>query len=128
MTSRETVAAWLDRYVEAWMSYDPQAIGDLFSEDARYYYGPYADPVRGREAIVANWLENRDTPGTYKAHYEPLVVEGDTAVTNGRSTYFEEGGTTFRTEYDNIFLIRFDESGRCTEFREWFMEKPRSKV
>jgi hypothetical protein len=127
MISREEVADWLNMYVAAWKSYDPQEIGELFSEDARYYYSPYADPVRGRDAIVANWLENRDTPGTYKAQYEPVAVEGNLAVANGRSTYFEEDGTTFSTEYDNIFLIRFDEDGRCTEFREWYIEKPKEQ-
>lgn len=29
------------------------------------------------------------------------------------------------TEYDNIFVIRFDRYGRAREFAEWFIEKPR---
>jgi hypothetical protein len=125
MTTREEAAAWLDRYVEAWKSYDPQAIGDLFSEDAEYYYGPYSEPVRGREAIVASWLQDPDKPGTYDAHYEPVAVEGNVAVSNGRSRYFKDDGKTFRTEYDNIYIMRFDNEGRCAEFREWYMEKPK---
>ena len=32
----QSANAWLNRYIEAWKSYDPQAIGDLFSEDAVY--------------------------------------------------------------------------------------------
>ena len=46
-------------------------------------------------------------------------------MANGRSRYFEQDGTTFKTEYDNIFLLRFDEEGRCLEYREWFMERPK---
>jgi SnoaL-like domain len=122
---RGEVQRWLDAYVQAWLTYDPQAIGALFSEDAAYYYHPYEEPVRGREGIVASWLEpdRRDAPGTYNAHYEPVVVEGDTAVTNGRSRYFETDGTTPRTEFDNIFMLHFDTTGRCREFREWYMER-----
>jgi hypothetical protein len=119
------VQRWLDQYVQAWKTYDPQLIGDLFSETAAYYFGPYHKPVTGRDAIVANWLENRDAPGTYQAQYRPLVVEGNTAVVNGRSTYFKPDGKTFLREFDNIFLLRFDDDGRCTEFVEWFMEKPK---
>lgn len=119
------VQRWLDQYVEAWMTYDPQKIGDLFSEDATYAFSPYHEPLRGREAIVKDWLENRDQPGTYQAHYHPVVVEGNTAVANGRSTYFEADGKTFRTEFDNIYLLRFDDSGRCKEFTEWYREKPK---
>jgi hypothetical protein len=122
------VNEWLSHYIEAWNSYDPQAIGDLFSEAAEYYYGPYRTPVQGKEAIVANWLKNRDEPGTYKAHYECLATNGNLAVANGRSTYFEADGTTPRTEYDNIFAINFDDQGRCTRFVEWFMEKPKSNA
>jgi hypothetical protein len=124
MATMATAAAWLDNYVAAWKSYDPRAIGDLFSENAEYLYGPYGEPVRGREAIVANWLEYRDKPNTYEAHYSPVAVEGNVAVANGRSRYTHEDGS-FRTEYDNIFVIHFDDEGRCTRFCEWFMEKPK---
>ncbi|HEV8652012.1 MAG TPA: nuclear transport factor 2 family protein [Actinomycetes bacterium] len=117
---RQQVAAWLDAYVQAWRTYDPKAIGELFSEDAVYAYEPWGEPERGREAIVAAWLEERDEPGTYKGSYEPLAVDGDLAVATGRSRYFEPDGTLQR-EYHNVFALRFDGEGRCREFREWYM-------
>jgi hypothetical protein len=126
MLDRARVAAWLDAYVHAWKTYHQDAIGKLFSEDAVYSYKPYSEPVRGRAAIVASWLEDRDPPGTYDGHYEPIVIEGDRAVVNGRSRYFEADGSTFRTEWNNIFVLRFDDEGRCMEFHEWYMERPRS--
>jgi hypothetical protein len=120
------VNQWLDDYVAAWLSYDPQAIGKLFSEDALYYYGPYDEPVRGREAIVANWLKNRDEPGTYDGKYSLIVKQDGLAVANGRSIYYVKGTKDVNREFDNIFLIRFDSAGQATEFREWFMEKRKS--
>lgn len=119
------VQAWLDVYVHAWETYDPGEIAALFTEDAMYSYHPYDEPVQGREAIVASWLapEGRNAPGTYSAHYEPLVVEGTMAVAHGRSQYFEPDGKTLKTEFDNIFIMRFDEHGRCAEFREWYMKR-----
>ena len=127
MVDRDRVAAWLDAYVQAWKSYEPAAIEDLFSEDAAYWYGPFGEPERGRETIVASWLKDLDAPGTYDAHYEPIAIEGDVAVANGRSRYFAGDGSTLATEYDNVFVLRFDGDGRCTEFREWFMERPRDR-
>jgi ketosteroid isomerase-like protein len=121
---RPTVQAWLDRYILAWESNDAGAIGDLFTEDAAYSYGPFRDDVKGRAAIVSSWFEDPDEPGSWSAEYHPVAVEGDTAIANGRSRYLEPDGS-LRTEYDNIFLIRFAEDGRCTEFREWFVERPR---
>ena len=122
--THDAVKAWLDAYVQAWKTYDRQAISDLFAEDATYINSPYDESIRGREAIVAAWLENQDTPGTYDAHYAPVVVEGDRAVANGRSIYYQPDGKTLRAEYDNIFLLRFDMQNRCLEYREWYMARP----
>jgi len=120
---RSAAQEWLDRYIRAWESNDPEEIAALFTEDATYSYGPFRDDVRGRDAIVASWLEEPDAPGSWSAEYRPLAVEGDTAVANGRSRYVQPDGSP-RTEYDNVFLIRFAEDGRCREFREWFVERP----
>lgn len=123
MIHENTVNIWLDNYVSAWKSYDPQAIGSLFSEDALYYYGPFEQPLRGREAIVADWLKNRDQAGTYDAQYRAVAIQGDLAVTNGRTRYYEKDTARLVREYDNLFLIRFNDAGECAEFREWYMQK-----
>ena len=127
MLDHATVTAWLEAYAHAWQTYDPAEIGALFSEDAVYYYHPFAEPVRGREAIVASWLDQPDAPSTYAGHYEPLLIEGDRAVANGRSRYFEADGTTLRTEFDNVFVLRFDGDGRCADYREWYFERPKPR-
>ena len=117
---------WLDAYAHAWQTYDPAEIGALFTEEAVYYYDPFSEPLHGRDAIVASWLdeENRDPAGTYAGHYEPIIITDDRVVANGQSRYFEADGTTFRAEFDNIFLLRFDAEGRCAEYREWYMRRP----
>jgi ketosteroid isomerase-like protein len=122
--TRNDVQAWLDRYIEAWRRNERQPILDLFSEDATYSYGPYREPVRGREAIADAWLDGADAPGSWQADYVPIAVDGSTAVIHGRSRYFNDDRTTLKTEFDNIFVIRFDSAGRATEFAEWFAEKP----
>lgn len=126
MVDRVSVQDWLEKYVRAWKSYDPHAIGDLYTEDATYYFDPYSAPVHGRDAIVTAWLEEdrRDAPGTYDGQYEPVLISGDRAVATGHSRYYEVDGRTLRTEYSNIFLLRFREDGRCSEYREWYMEQP----
>ena len=123
MLDRAAVAKWLDDYVKAWETYDPQAIGALFAENATYAFSPFdANPLAGRDAIVANWLANRDAPGTYKAHYQPTAVDGNIAVAWGRSQYYEADGTTPTRIFDNIFVLHFDDEGKCTKFVEWFMQ------
>ncbi len=116
--------AWLDRYIAAWKSYDPDAIGNLFSETAAYRFHPQDDPVIGRASIVVSWLEDRDEAGSYDARYEPLAIDGENHVASGVSRYFDTTGT-LRDEYCNVFLCRFDEAGRCREFTEWWIRNRR---
>ena len=117
--SPEQVEAWLDRYVEAWRTYDEGAIRDLFAEDATYAYHPYDEPERGRDAIVAAWREDPDDPGSWSAAYAPSLVDGERAVATGVTHYLESGKV-----FSNLFELTFDADGRCTRFVEWFVEHP----
>jgi uncharacterized protein (TIGR02246 family) len=120
--TRETVAAWLRAYARAWETYDPDAVADLFSEDATYLYHPFDEPIRGRLAIAASWIEDKDPAGTYDGRYEPVAIDGNLAVAHGRSRYFNDASKTeLVREYDNLFLIEFDDQGQCRFFREWYM-------
>jgi hypothetical protein len=115
---------WLDDYVEAWETYDPDAIGELFSADAVYRYYPWdSDPLEGRGAIVASWLADRDDPDSWTASYEPWLVSGDQAVAIGTSRYLGPDRESVEREYHNVFLCRFDSDGRCREFTELYLRR-----
>jgi hypothetical protein len=124
--THDDVRRWLAAYIDAWRRNERGPILDLFSESATYSYGPYREPLRGRDAIADSWLDGPDAPDSWDADYRPIAVDGDTAVVHGRSRYFNDDRTQLRTEYDNIFVIRFDPDGRAREFSEWFVEKPQS--
>jgi hypothetical protein len=129
--NRESAQDWLDRYVAAWLSYDPQAIADLFAEDVDYRYHPSDEPIVGRAAVVASWLgeddsgtaSSRDAPGTYDAEYAPVAVDGGTVVATGTSRYRKEAGGAVTRIYDNCFVMRFDDEGRCRDFTEYYVRR-----
>ncbi|MEA2609382.1 MAG: hypothetical protein QOJ75_1625 [Chloroflexota bacterium] len=126
--TRDDVQRWLDAYIAAWRTYDPAAIGDLFSEAAEYRFHPWDEPVRGRDAIVRAWVapgdneSQRDEPDAWEARYEPYAVEGDRAVAVGWSRYRAEGDTPEKL-YHNCYLLEFDADGRCRGFTEFFIEQ-----
>ncbi len=123
--THDEVQDWLNRYIEAWASNDAETIGDLFTVDAVYSYRPWENEevtARGRDAIVASWIENPDDPSTWEAHYEPYAVEGDRAVSAGSTHYQAVGDHTERT-YHNVFLLEFGERGRCASFHEFWVLK-----
>lgn len=108
------VQDWLDRYIEAWRTYDEVLIGNLFTEDASYRYHPADDAVTGRDAIVASWQEDIDPPGSWEAEYTPWLVSGDRAIATGHTRYGDG------SSYWNVFQMVFAD-GRCSDFVEWFM-------
>jgi hypothetical protein len=128
--THDDVQAWLDRYVAAWETYDPGAIGALFGEDAQYRYHPADEPVVGRDAIVASWItpegaaSGRDAPGTYAAFYRPYAVDGARAVAVGWSRYWTDASRAVEAStFDNCFLLEFDENGSCTSFTEFYRQR-----
>ena len=129
---RSGAQAWLDSYVAAWLSYDGDDIGALFTEDVAYRYHPFDDPIVGRKAVVASWLgesdsdgaSTRDAPGTYSARYTPVAVDGDVVVATGTSSYSEQPDGPIVRIYHNCFVMRYDNEGRCREFTEYYMRRP----
>jgi hypothetical protein len=121
--TRTDVQAWLDRYIEAWRGNRADLIEPLFTEDAVYRYRPYGGDERasiGRDAIVAAWLDEPDEPDSWEAQYATYAVDEDRAVATGISRYLATDQNPERVFY-NVFLLRFDPDGRCTDFTEYWM-------
>lgn len=130
---RDAVDRWLRAYVDAWKTYDPERIASLFADNVRYRYHPYDAPIEGRDAVVRSWLgssdlagaSSRDEPGTYDATYRAVAVDDRVAVAVG-TTHYSESADSPKRVFDNCFLIHFDPEGRCTDFTEWYIERPRA--
>jgi hypothetical protein len=108
---------WLEGYIEAWESNDPDDIGRIFTVDAQYFTAPYRQPWSGREQIISGWLGRKDEPGDYEFEYEILGLSEDTAFIRGWTKYPKQGA-----EYSNLWLVRLDDQGQCYEFIEWWMQ------
>jgi ketosteroid isomerase-like protein len=130
--TREDVDRWLAEYIAAWKTYEPDEISALFTEDIAYRYHPYDEPIEGRDEVVKAWRAEgdhpeagtRDEPGTYDAEYSAVAVDGDVAVATGWSSYKDSADGPVGRTYDNCFVMRFAEDGRCREFTEWFIKRP----
>lgn len=112
-----SVRDWVDRYVAAWSTNDPDDIAALFSEDARYHTAPHREPWTGHDDIVRGWLGRKDDQGDWGFDYDVLAVTADLAFVQGHTDYRTEG-----LSYSNLWVLRLGDDGRCTEFTEWWME------
>jgi ketosteroid isomerase-like protein len=119
---RQKFQAWLDGYVEAWKTYDEAKIGALFADNVEYRYHPIDEPLKGRAAVVSNWLESKDDAGTYDAKYEVVAIDGDTYVAKGQSDYFDGPGGPLRDQFFNVYICGFNERDECTSFTEYWIQ------
>lgn len=114
---RAAVERWMEGYIKAWRTNDPQDIGPLFTEDARYHTAPHRPPWKGRQGIVEGWIDRKDEPGQWDFRYEIVAIADDVAFVQGWTDYPNDRPTA----YSNLWVIRLDDQGRCSEFTEWWM-------
>jgi hypothetical protein len=116
MTDRAMVGRWVTGYEMAWRTPGTDGLAALFTLDGTYLHSPYAAPVVGLDAIGLMWDDERDGPDEiFTLSTEILAVEDSTAVVQAEVRY----GDPVRQEYRDLWILRFDDSGRCRWFEEW---------
>ncbi len=113
---RAALADWIDAYERLWRTPGTDGLGELFAADATYSMGPFEETRHGLPAIAELWERER------KSAYEPfrmtseiVAVERDTGVS--RVEVFYDGPPP--RHYRDLWIVRLDDSGRCTHFEEW---------
>src|SRR6185369_9464588 len=66
---------WLERYRRAWMQRDPNAAGQLFTDDAIYREQPFQPPFVGRAAIQDYWARVTASQTSVELRYGRTVVD-----------------------------------------------------
>jgi len=114
--NRDRVAHWVAAYEDAWRTPGTAALDRIFTPDAVYSQGPYAEPRRGRAAIGRMWEAERKGPDeVFDITSEIVAVDGDTAVVRVRVRY----GDPVVHEFLDLWVTRFAADGRCVAFEEW---------
>jgi len=115
----DALTGWLDAYRRAWEELDPDAAAALFTEDGTYAWGPYEEPLRGREAIRARWAEVTESQSDVSFTSEALgtIDRGGVAHWNCKFKVGDLG-----IELDGIFVVKLTDEGLCSEFLEWWNE------
>jgi ketosteroid isomerase-like protein len=113
---RDHVTRWLAAYEDAWRAAGTEALDEIFAPDARYWQGPYEEPVRGLPAIARMWEAERAGPDeVFEMTTEIVAAEDVTAVVRAEVRY----GNPVTQEWRDLWIIRFGPDGRSTSFEEW---------
>lgn len=111
---------WLAAYGMAWEEGDPQKAADLFAEGASYQVTPFDEPMVGKEAIQGYWQAG---PGSNQMEvrfsYGIISVRGNEGIAHWEAN-FRRVNANNQVELDGILAADFDDSGSCTNFKEWW--------
>ena len=116
------IERWVEGYLRAWATDAPDDIESLFTEDARYFTEPYAEPWEGRDAIVREWIERGDSGLEWTFEHEVVVESDGIAVIRGLTYYPGKDPDDPGQTYHNIWIIRTAPDGRANEFTEFWMK------
>lgn len=119
----EVFNTWLEAYGRASAEDDPQASAELFARNAKYYETPFDEPMVGRDAIYKYWEMGTKSFKDKESTYEILSMKGNLGIARWVSK-FTDIKSGKRLVLDCIFLVEFDNNGRCSTFREWWHLKP----
>jgi ketosteroid isomerase-like protein len=111
---------WLRRYGRAWIDGDPQAIVAIFAPDAEYHEVPFAPPMVGAAVIRHYWTVGaKDGQRDVTFDATPIALDGERGYAHWRASFTRVATGAF-VELDGVLAARFDDTGRCREFREWW--------
>jgi ketosteroid isomerase-like protein len=110
---------WLGDYGKAWEAMDAAAFGELFEEDAIYYWTPFGEPKRGREEISAAIDKAVKNQKDVDFGYRILYVQSQLGCAHW-SCALTRKATGERVHIDGILVVQFKEGGKALSFREWW--------
>jgi ketosteroid isomerase-like protein len=113
----------LERYGQAWETFDGDAWVDLFTDEAEYHGDPFGAPLVGHNALRAFLLESartqRDVDFTVERHW----VSGSTVLAAWHASWTDRGdGRVVR--WAGFLTAEVESDGRIGRFREWALEGP----
>lgn len=113
-------AAWLDEYGRCWQQGDAKGVMELFAPGATYHETPFDPPMVGLDAIHDYWKAGAgQSQQDVTFEYELLDATGDRGIARWRAA-FVRTPSGLAVRLDGVLLARFNERGRCEEFREWW--------
>ena len=121
--NHDTFRTWLDTYGRAWETQDVTDAEDiytvLFTERATYQVTPFDEPLSGRLAIIEYGSASLQSQEQLRFNYEILAVTSNVGIAHWRVSFVQLPAKK-NVNLDGIFVVTFNEEGRCTEFREWW--------
>ena len=105
-------------FKRAWEERDPDAMLELFSDDADYRIDPFVEPMIGLIAIREHWNDVVAAQDHIEFDAERVWVSGRTVLGSWHVALTERASAD-RVRIRGFSTMEIDEHGRIARMREW---------
>lgn len=113
---------WTDTWTRAWPERDVEAIAALYADDTSYRALAFRAPELGLAGARRYLEENFDAEREIECWFGEPLVGGDRAAVEWWGTWVEQGQ---RLTLAGVTLLRFDDTGRVIDHRDYWNEVER---
>jgi ketosteroid isomerase-like protein len=106
------------RFKRAWEKRDPDAMLELYANDAEYRIDPFTEPMTGHNAIRSYWNDVVATQDHIEFDAERVWVSGRTVLGSWHMALTEQA-TADRVRIRGFSTMEVDDQGRISRMREW---------
>lgn len=106
------------RFKQAWEGRDPDAMLELYGDDAEYRIDPFQEPMIGLNAIREHWNGVVAAQDHIEFDAERVWVSGRT-VLGSWHVALTERATADRVRVRGFSTVELDDHGRIARMREW---------
>ena len=109
-------------FKRAWERRDPEAMLELYREDAEYRVDPFMPPMVGANAIREHWNRLAAEQIAVEIDAERVWVSGHTVLASWHAAYTREA-TAERMRVRAFSTMELDEAGRILLMRDWSLQQ-----
>ena len=109
----------LERYGQAWETFDGDAWTDQFTDDVEYHEDPFAEPMVGHNALRAYLLEAAERQQDVEFTVERHWVVAPTVLAAWHASYIRRSDRA-RVRLAGFMTMEIADDGRIARFREWW--------
>ena len=122
MVDRKVVEEIIEKYKDAWEKQDPDAILEIFTEDAIYHERVLEKPFIGHSEIRRYWKE-KVVEGQEDIHFNllALYIDGDTAIVEWEVNFFDKKEGV-KKHMKEIAILEI-KNNKIASFREYWTSK-----
>ncbi|MBU1110151.1 nuclear transport factor 2 family protein [Patescibacteria group bacterium] len=113
-------STWAEKFLKAWADLNPKAALATLSRDVEYHESPFSGPCKSWEDVEKLWtvVPHNQKDITYK--HDVLMVKGDLGLIHWNVSRITVPAGKYQG-LDGVFLVRLNEKGLCTMFKQWRM-------